>query len=85
MSAHDERDCRDLELQLARLQAILDAAADGLITFDEHGTITHANEPIHELLGYTEGQLTGGNIIFRKWMPVGATMIFCWDVGSLGS
>ncbi len=59
---HRESRIRKLELELVRLQSILDAASDGLLTFDAHGNITHANEPVHALCGYADGELSGRNL-----------------------
>ena len=50
-----------------RLQAILDAAVDGIITIDERGTIESANHAAVAMFGYGEEELIGSNV--SKLMP----------------
>ncbi len=46
----------------ARLQSILDTAADGIITIDEHGIIQSLNLATGEMFGYESEQLIGQNL-----------------------
>lgn len=48
-----------LEESRAQQQAILDCAADGILTVDARGVIRSVNPAGHRILGYTEGQLAG--------------------------
>jgi two-component system sensor kinase FixL len=51
----------------ARQQAILQTAADGIITIDERGTVESFNPPAERLFGYTATEVIGNNI--RILMP----------------
>ncbi len=42
-----------------RLETILDNAAEGILTFDEHGHIESCNRAAEKLFGYSEQELTG--------------------------
>ena len=46
----------------ARIQAILDAAVDAIITIDEHGIVESANPAVERLFGYPPADLIGRNI-----------------------
>ncbi|NBS47645.1 MAG: PAS domain S-box protein, partial [Betaproteobacteria bacterium] len=56
-----------LQFHQARLAAILDTAADVIITLDHTGTISMANRATAELLDVPPGQLTGTPI--TRWLP----------------
>jgi two-component system sensor histidine kinase ChiS len=45
-----------------RIEAILDAAVDGIVTIDEHGVVESANPAIERLFGWTPAELVGRNI-----------------------
>ena len=45
-----------------KYRAILDAAIDGILTFDQHGTIEALNESAQRMFGYAEDELVGRNI-----------------------
>jgi PAS domain S-box-containing protein len=49
-------DVRDRE---EHLQAILDTAADGIVTFDDEGTIEATNPALDQMFGYRSGELIG--------------------------
>ena len=46
-------------LQNARYRAVVDASVDGIITFNEHGTIESVNAAAVELFAYRPGELRG--------------------------
>lgn len=50
---------RDIELQSAKLAAIVGSAMDAIITVDEHQRVTMINESALEMFGYTHGQAMG--------------------------
>jgi PAS domain S-box-containing protein len=52
-------DVRDRE---ERLRAILDTAADGIVTFDDEGTIEATNPALDQIFGYRSGELIGLDI-----------------------
>lgn len=51
-----------LNKTVARLQTILDAADDGIITFNEQGDIQNANLSAERLFGYSQHELYGTKI-----------------------
>jgi len=51
----------------ARLQAMLDAAVDGIITIDEQGCIEAVNPAVERLFGYQADEMVGRNV--RMLMP----------------
>ncbi len=44
------------------LRAILDTAADGIVTFDDEGTIGATNPALNQMFGYRSGELIGLDI-----------------------
>ncbi len=52
---------------MARNKDILDAALDGILTFDEHGTIQSLNAAVESMFGYSEDELVGHSL--RLLMP----------------
>ncbi len=48
--------------QAARIQAILDAAVDAIITIDEKGTVELLNPSAERLFGYTAAEVIGQNV-----------------------
>jgi PAS domain S-box-containing protein len=56
---HAEQALRDRE---ERLQAILDAATDAIITIDQHGMIQSANAATESMFGYTAAELVGQRV-----------------------
>src|SRR5688500_7575652 len=49
-------------LEVATLEALIDAASQGVIAMDENGTILLVNEKTAEMFGYTKAELTGGKL-----------------------
>lgn len=45
-----------------RLKAILDYAAEGIVTFDEHGRVQSFNKSAEQLFGFSEQELLGAEI-----------------------
>jgi two-component system, chemotaxis family, CheB/CheR fusion protein len=53
---------RTLHENEERMRAILNTAADAIITFDEHGIITSVNPATERMFGYVEEELLGRNV-----------------------
>ena len=51
----------------ARLLAILDHAAEGIITIDEHGIIQSTNRAVEQIFGYSPDEMIGRNV--KMLMP----------------
>lgn len=66
MSDRGGRDGRAAEVELrqslARLQAILDATVDAIVTIDERGLIESANQATVRMFGYETDELLGRNV-----------------------
>jgi len=66
VSARDLADRRDVEAQLVRsqnrLQAVVEAMLDPLISIDDHGTVQAANPSVERVLGWPPAELIGRNI-----------------------
>ena len=52
----------DERVGAARWRAIVDAAVDGIIVIDSHGTIEAFNAAAQRMFGYTEREVTGQNV-----------------------
>jgi PAS domain S-box-containing protein len=50
-----------------RFQAVVEAAVDGVIVFDEHGTVEAFNPAAEQLFGYTVDEIQGSNV--RRLIP----------------
>ena len=65
-SAIDITDCSQAENRLreneARLRAILDTAADGIITIDDHGTVLSFNAAAERMFGYQAAEIRGSKL-----------------------
>lgn len=55
--------------QARKLQSILQSALDGVITIDDHGTITTVNPAAARLFGYEEAEFLGRNVHFLMPEP----------------
>ena len=51
---------------LSKSAAVIDAAPDGILTFDERGQVTSFNPSAGRIFGYTAGEVTGKNITMLK-------------------
>lgn len=60
---------RELETAEAHTRAILDTAADGVITIDAHGIVQSFNRAAEIMFGYTAGEVVGQNV--NRLMPEG--------------
>ena len=71
-----------------RLRAILDTAADGIVTFDDEGTIDATNPALDHMFGYPSGELIGRDISVllenANLRPQGATILQPLDEGESG-
>ena len=54
-----EQALRDSE---ARMRAVFETAADGIITIDEHGLVERVNPAAERMFGFTERELAGRNV-----------------------
>jgi len=52
----------DLRTMAQQLRAVIDTAVDGVLMFDEAGTIQMLNPACERLFGYTSGEITGRKI-----------------------
>ncbi|MFN2492504.1 MAG: PAS domain S-box protein [Pyrinomonadaceae bacterium] len=57
-----ERSIEGLRDAEARTSTILNAAADGIITFDEYGIIESANAAVEKIFGYSNKDLIGRSV-----------------------
>lgn len=55
-------DAQMLRDSLARLEAIVATAVDGIVTIDQHGVIDMVNGAVERLFGYASSELIGRNI-----------------------
>jgi diguanylate cyclase (GGDEF)-like protein/PAS domain S-box-containing protein len=46
----------------SKTRIVMEATADGMITFDQHGRVESANRAAHDLFGYTPGSLNGRDV-----------------------
>jgi two-component system sensor kinase FixL len=67
-----ERHLADLREAEARTRAILDSAAEGIITTDEHCVIEEVNPAAERLFGYAAEELVGENVSMLIPMPMRA-------------
>jgi PAS domain S-box-containing protein len=57
--AEAERAAGDLAAAAERYRAVVETAADGIITFDEAGRVRSANQAVQRIFGWSESQLVG--------------------------
>jgi PAS domain S-box-containing protein len=60
--AENDRITQDLLQQSTRLRTILESAAEGILTMDEHRTIRSANPAAERMFGYRVEELLGRNL-----------------------
>jgi two-component system, LuxR family, sensor kinase FixL len=58
---------RDRAQQVARMQSIVDAATDGIISANSHGTVETFSKTAERLFGYTATEVVGNNV--KMLMP----------------
>lgn len=63
---HAEQLLRDSE---ARMRAVFETAADGILTIDAAGRIEHVNRAAERMFGYAEAELAGRNIAMLMPAP----------------
>jgi PAS domain S-box-containing protein len=51
-----------LHESVARMRTILDTAAEGIVTFDEHGTVEGFNQAAEQIFGYRASEMTGAKV-----------------------
>lgn len=51
-----------LRESVARIQAMVDTAVDGIITIDDHGNIDSFNPAAEQMFGYTQAEVIGKNV-----------------------
>ncbi|REK18847.1 MAG: PAS domain S-box protein [Planctomycetota bacterium] len=61
-----------LQERESRLTAILEAAADAIITIDKHGIIDSVNPAAERMFGYSAGELIGRNVSILMPAPYAA-------------
>ncbi|WP_138379260.1 EAL domain-containing protein [Luteithermobacter gelatinilyticus] len=54
---------QEAEDSARRIQAILNAMADGLVTVDTNGVIQTANHAVEEMFGYAQNEILGQNLL----------------------
>ena len=60
--AHGKRAGQDLKDAISRLQAIVETAADGIVTIDETGIIESVTCAVSRLFGYPATELVGRSV-----------------------
>jgi PAS domain S-box-containing protein len=62
VAVETESSLRKLSRSMSRTRAVMDAAAEGIITLDERGRVEFVNRFGAEVLGYEPGELNGRNL-----------------------